>query len=286
MEWQRNKLSINIKNGIEGIMEKPNIKRLNIEKISLEKMYREEDLFPREITFCEKRDYGVLFYNEKNKDSFDSNHALIYKDKISDLGEVLVEIEGFYKAKGIMPVIYQCILDEGYFENNKDVFSAHGFDIFSELQKYMVLVESNVILPNPEVSVCQVHKWNEVFGKEIFEKAGEPWEIGVAKRAIANENTVFFVAFYNERPVGMLYAHVTDEVCRGDYLLVSKECRNMGVGRTLMHSFTEYCKANVGEICYLWPVGDSAEKIYVEAGFREIETKKAGRAIYKREELV
>lgn len=40
--------------------------------MNLEKMYLEEDLFPREITTYTEREYGLLFYNENNKDSFDS----------------------------------------------------------------------------------------------------------------------------------------------------------------------------------------------------------------------
>lgn len=28
---------------------------------------------------------------------------------------------------------------------------------------------------------------------------------------------MFFVAYYNGKPVGMTYAHVRDEVCRVDY---------------------------------------------------------------------
>ncbi len=35
--------------------------------MNLEKIYIEENLFPREITCCEKREYGFLFYNEENK---------------------------------------------------------------------------------------------------------------------------------------------------------------------------------------------------------------------------
>ena len=50
--------------------------------MKLEKMYIEEDLFPREITSYETRYYGLLFYNEDNKDSYDSNHAIIYKERI------------------------------------------------------------------------------------------------------------------------------------------------------------------------------------------------------------
>lgn len=96
-----------------------------------------------------------------------------------------------------------------------------------------------------------------------------------------NINTLFFVAFYKEKPVGMTRCHVTDGVCRVDYLLVSKKCRNIGVGRALIHCFVEYCMANQIDNCYLWHDGEKAEKIYYEAGFRYVETKKAGRAAYK-----
>ena len=70
-------------------------------KKKFEKIYTEEDLFPREITHYEKRDYGVLFYNEENKDSNDSNHAVIYRKKIADLDFVIKDIIDFYTHKNI-----------------------------------------------------------------------------------------------------------------------------------------------------------------------------------------
>lgn len=76
----------------------------------------------------------------------------------------------------------------------------------------------------------------------------------------------------------MTYAHVHDDVCRVDYLLVSKEYRNMGVGRTLINCFMEYCMANQIENCFLWTDGETAERIYYETGFRHAATKQAGRA--------
>lgn len=57
--------------------------------MNFEKMYLEEDLFPREITLYEKRDYGFLFYNEENKDSFDSAVG----GRGFDSGEVLRRLE-------------------------------------------------------------------------------------------------------------------------------------------------------------------------------------------------
>lgn len=250
--------------------------------MNLEKMYKEEDLFPREITLWEEREYGFLFYNEENKESYDSNHAVIFKNCIADLHKVLSDIVNFYVDKGMKPIIYQSISDEGYFEEIKSILSDHGFESWSEPQRYLILSEQNRIIPNPEITVSKVSKWREEYGTEIFEKAEEPWEIAVAKKALCNQNTLFFVAYFDGKPVGMTYAHVRDGVCRVDYLLVSKESRNVGVGRVLISSFVEYCRANKIEDCFLWPDGETAEKIYYEAGFRYLETKIAGRASYVR----
>lgn len=248
--------------------------------MDLEKIYNEEDLFPREITFWEEREYGFLFYNEGNKDSYDSNHAVIFKNRISDLNQVLNDIVKFYIEKGLKPVIYQSISDEGYFKDIKNILSDHGFESWSESQRYMVLSERNTITSNPEITVQKISEWQENYGQEIFEKAGEPWEIDVAKKSLVNSNTLFFVAYYNEEPVGMSYAHINDDVCRVDYLLVSKEHRNIGVGRSLINSFVEYCKVNQIQNCFLWTDGETAERIYYEAGFRHVDTKQAGRASY------
>ena len=67
--------------------------------MNLSDCYLEEDLFPKIFTDYEERSYGILFYNEDNKDSFDSNHAVIYKDKTDDLSSVLSDIIYFYTSK-------------------------------------------------------------------------------------------------------------------------------------------------------------------------------------------
>lgn len=246
--------------------------------MNLETIFREEDLFPREFAKYEKREYGLLFYDEKNKDSYDSNHAVIFKDKIMDLDVVLADVVQFYQSKGQNPIVYQATAEEGYFTEHADVFAKHGFKTWEEEQRFMVPVEENKLVINPEITVKRVSEWEAVFASEIFEKAEEPWEIGVAKRMIQNPNTVFFVAYYKESPVGMTYVHTQDDVCRYDYILVSKEHRGMGVARALMNSLAEYCKEYKIGNCYLWPAGDSAERIYLEAGFRTVAKVKAGRA--------
>lgn len=121
-----------------------------------EKIYIEEDLFPREITTYEERDYGYLFYNEQNKDSYDSNHALIYRDRIINLDSVLEDIIDFYRKKDIAPSIYESALEEGYFESVADKLQENGFEIWNETQKYMILSTENKLKSNPEITVKKI----------------------------------------------------------------------------------------------------------------------------------
>ncbi len=178
-------------------------------------------------------------------------------------------------------MIYQSISDCDYFEENKQVLEECGFESWTETQKYMLLCEDNAISPDISIHVRKESVWKEEFGREIFEKADEPWEIDVIRQALKNHNTLFFVAYYKDRPAGMTHCHVTNGICRVDYLLVAKDCRNMGVGRALINNFVEYCKEHGITNCYLWPDGETAEKIYYEAGFRTVEIKQAGRAVYR-----
>lgn len=246
-----------------------------------EMMYREEDLFPREIASCEERAYGFLFYSDDNKDSYDSNHAVIFREKVRDVKAVLQDITSFYLGRGIRPTIYQSIRDEGYFEQIGRELTACGFTWWTEPQRYMVLCEKNMIVPPPGITVEKASQWQDIYGTEIFEKAGEPWETDVARSALMNSNTLFFVAYDGGRPAGMTHCHVRDGVCRVDYLLVAKDCRRKGVGRALINAFAQYCSDRRFDLCYLWPDGETAEKIYYEAGFRHVETRLAGRASFQ-----
>lgn len=72
-----------------------------MDKNVIESIKREEIDFPKRFASYVEKDYGILFYMEDNKDSYDGNHACIYPDKITDLGAVLDDIAEFYAALGI-----------------------------------------------------------------------------------------------------------------------------------------------------------------------------------------
>lgn len=240
--------------------------------------YREEDLFPREFTGVTERPWGLLFHNEQNRDSYDSNHALIFRDRVENLPAVLREIADFYLSRGLHPVIYQSILDDGWFGQIAQELAAAGFRSWQEEQTYMLLTAESRITPDPAIEVRREKAWQDAFGKHIFEAAGEPWEIPVVRRQMQNPGTRCFVAYADGQPVGMIYGHVNAEnVCRIDYLLTATAHRGRGIGRALTHAFVRHCR-ETGVDCALWPDGDTPRRIYEEAGFRYVETRWAGRA--------
>ena len=73
--------------------------------MNMDPFSREEDLVPREFTHAIERPWGTLFLNEENPDSYDSNHALLYRNRVKDLSAVLDEISDFYLIRGIQLII-------------------------------------------------------------------------------------------------------------------------------------------------------------------------------------
>ncbi len=250
-------------------------------KMNIQDGYVEEDLFPKIFTEYEERDYGILFYNMKNKDSFDSNHAVIYKDRIHDLQRVLADIVQFYEEKGIRPIIYQSMLDDNWFDEIKDELTSAGFESWVEDQEYMLQADVNRIIPNPGIVVRKVSEWSDAI-ENVFVEAEEPRGILVAKKTLAYPKTWMFVASLNGKTIGLLYGHISERACRVDYLLVSKKHRKTGAGRALFYSYVEWCRQNGIENVYIWPDGDTPKRIYEEGGYRVVEVRKAGRAVYRK----
>jgi len=241
--------------------------------------YLEEDLFPREFTHDIERPWGMLFHNADNPDSYDSNHALIFRDRVEDLSAVLREIVDFYRERGMRPIIYQSILDDGWFGEVAEELAAQGFRAWQEEQHWMLLQEESRITARAEVR--RITKWSDDLAVHLFQAAGEPWEIAVAKRQLENPGTLFFAAFEEGKPVGAIYGHVNgDNICRIDYLLVATAHRGKGLGRALTHAFVTHCREEKLP-CALWPDGDIPRRIYEEAGFRFVRRMMAGRAVWE-----
>ncbi len=250
----------------------------NIKAIKLE-----EDMFPKTFTNFVEKDFGILFYDEDNKNSYDSNHALIYKDKISDLGSVLQVITKFYTKMNINPNIYQALDDEGYFKRNEAIFKKHGYSVWVEgPNNFMVLTAENNIKISKQLDIKLITEWDERIATDICIPSNENHEIEVIKNCLKCKDYRFFIGYKENKAVAITYFHVSEyDCCRFDYIIISKDYRNKGYARELLSYVTDFCRENNLLNCFQWPAHKTSERICYEAGFRHIFSTEAGRASYK-----
>jgi GNAT superfamily N-acetyltransferase len=249
----------------------------NIKGIKLE-----EDMFPKTFTNFKEKDFGIMFYNEHSKNSYDSNHALIYKRKITNLGSVLDSITEFYTKLNISPSIYQAITDEGYFKENEAIFNKHNYLVWIEgPNNFMVLTAENNIKNSNQLDIKLVTEWDERIATDICIPSNESHEIEVIKNSISSTGHKVFVGYKESKAVAITYFHASQyNCCRFDYIIISKDYRKKGYARELLSYVTDFCRENNLKNCFQWPAHKTSERICYEAGFRHLFSAEAGRASY------
>lgn len=225
--------------------------------------------FPKVFTHFICKDYGLLFYNENNKSSHDSNHAILYAYKLDNLDIVLNEIKEFYLQKGITPRIYHPFVD-GFLKQNKQFFINHKYniEIYDDCQ-YMLLTDVNKISVPKRLTIKQVRQWDERIASQIFLPNNKEYSINVIKESIKNENYHLFVGFLDDIAVTVASLYYSDYGCvRLDDVETTISYRNNGYSRELISHLIEYHKRISDAVFYLWSENPTAQRIYMEAGFK------------------
>ena len=238
---------------------------------------QEEIDFPKRFASFVEKEYGILFYMEDNKDSYDGNHACIYPEKITDLGAVLDDIAAFYRKLGIRASIYHPYVKD-YFEENEEVLNAHGYTYTAEEDhRVMLLTAENRIVSRNRLDIRVLQEWDERVATDILIPSGEPWEVEVTKRRTGAEGAYLFVGYLDGQAVVYTDIHKSEhDNTRFDYIVTAKEHRGQGYASELLSFVVEYCKENEFPVCWQW--AGPSEHICYQAGFRESFTIEAGYA--------
>lgn len=243
----------------------------------VEAIKQEEINFPKRFASYVEKEYGILFYMENNKDSYDGNHACIYPHKITDLGKVLDDIKQFYKRLGIRASIYHPF-EKDYFKRNEEILKAHGYTYTPEDDhRVMLLTEENQIITPKRLEIRVLREWDDRVATDILIPSGEPWEVEVTKKRIEKESAYLFVGCLDGKAVVYMDIHKSKlENTRFDYIVTAKEHRGNGYASELSSFVTDYCRENQFPICWQW--AGPSEHIFYQAGFREVFTMEAGYA--------
>lgn len=242
-----------------------------------EAIKQEEIEFPKRFASYVEKGYGILYYMENNKDSYDGNHACIYPHKITNLGEVLDDIKEFYGRLDIRASIYHPFRKD-YFKSNECILKAHGYTYTPEEDhRVMLLTEENQIITPKRLSVRVLNEWDEHVASDILIPSGEPWEVDVTRKRIEKEGAFLFVGYLNGKAVVYTDIHQSEHNnTRFDYIVTAREHRGNGYASELLSFVTDYCRDKNFPICWQW-AGPSEHICYL-SGFREAFAMEAGYA--------
>jgi hypothetical protein len=120
---------------------------------NLKRMLDTELHFPQRFTNMVQKNYGLIYFNEGNKNSWDSNHAVI-TDLIGVESSVR-DIESFYKSKGINPRVF-CSYQQGELDKLRPSLENHEYTIEMRPDKFFVHDHESALKPVPGMRIQRV----------------------------------------------------------------------------------------------------------------------------------
>lgn len=226
----------------------------------------------KEFSNFVERDYGILYYNEDNKESYDSNHALIFD--YSDLKGAIKDIEKFYREKGMKPRIFQANR-EGEEELLWPLLKEEGFTIEDspELKLFVLRENSKTELPGrPEALEFRRPR---VISKDIkelyFLDSGGDWGVLKLAKTINNSHYDLICGYDREDKVvtvGTLRANA--EVVILEDVITHPDERGKGYGSALINFICNHHREKPRLPLALFAEDEGAIRIYRRAGFKEV----------------
>jgi len=242
---------------------------------------RQETEFPKAFTNYEERDYGILFHNAENGESYDSNHAVIYPERIVELRPVLHDIASFYRSvnDGLYFSVYHPFVDN-YFINNAGALKECGyqFTICPDARIMLLTGETAVSAPR-RLEIKRIEAWSERAERDVLACVENKPHFAEVLRRSMGEGHYLFIGYLGGEAVSLLAFTVSElGITRFDEMGTAIPHRNRGFARE-MNGFAADCVRERGfPVAYQWPAHKTSERITTEAGFRVAFTLPAGYA--------
>jgi hypothetical protein len=190
---------------------------------------------PRLYSKTVDRDYGLLFYNEENKDSYVSNHAVITNPK-ADLSSAVADIIAFYRSHEQTPRLYQ-----GFVASEKELLLPllrdMGFKI--ERNENKTFVRQSCVAPKrPAIKHPQIRRLHTVesgFCDILREDDGGDWTLNKWIRCIQDPRVFAFAQpDENGDTVAIAALLVHDNISVIDDVVTAQSYRRKGFATSML----------------------------------------------------
>jgi len=247
--------------------------KMDIKRIR-EQILKEEMEFPKAFTFYEERDYGILYYNAENQESGDSNHSVIYPEKITDLRYVLNDIANFYESKNIYPYayIYHPFVEDYFIDNAKILKECgYAFTIEPDIPIMLLTGENKINIPE-RLAIRRIENWDKNIENDVLTcVANKKHFTTVIKNSMGSrgENNYLFIGYIENEAVSLLAFHVSRHgVTCFDEMGTAEKHKNKGYAREMNRYAADFVRKHNLPTAYQWPAHKTSERITTEAGFR------------------
>lgn len=220
----------------------------------------------RRISNALNTEYGVLFYNEENPQSHDSNHAVILRED-QPLERIIDQIVRFYRQRDLTPRLYASYRP-GERERLTPALRARGFQFLDEDSHLYIWRRPSRIVVRAALDIRRARTLEPGISEVFNSEGGEPWTIGVLRRHLLQESFHLLVGCINGLPVTTASLVVMDGFTAVGDVMTHRQHRGRGYARALIHYLVQY-HATLGrqDVLYLFANNPVAIRIYEEAGF-------------------
>jgi GNAT superfamily N-acetyltransferase len=234
---------------------------------NMNRMLDTELHFPQRFTTMISRNYGMIFYNEGNKKSYDSNHAVI-TDQLGAEASVR-DIEFFYKTKGIPPRIYQSY-GKNDLEKVRPALEHHCFQIEVNQEQFFVQDHNSRLEPVSDLNIERLKSLSIDVMETIAIEFGGDWTIKVVERHLLHPSYHLLGGFVNEELASIASVSVYAGYSRVDDVYTRDKFRGRGFAGGMIDYLLKYHKQVSENHVYLYSSNQAAIRIYEKAGFTKL----------------
>lgn len=231
------------------------------------RMLETELRFPQRFTNMVQRNYGFIFYNEGNKRSYDSNHAVI-TDLIGVESSVR-DIESFFKSKGINPRIYNAYIP-GELDKLRPSFANNGFTLQIMPDKFFIHDQPSKHTPVSGLRIQRVKNLTIDLMEAIALEFGGDFTIRVAERHLHHPSYHLLCGYLNDEVVSLASVGIFAGYSRVDDVYTRAAFRGRGFAGGILHYLIDYHRQISSNHLYLYSASPESIRVYQKAGFSEV----------------
>ncbi len=223
--------------------------------------------YPQRFSNMVNKNYGLVFFNEGNKASHESNHAVI-TDYIGVESSVR-DVEFFYKGKGINPR-FSHSLKANDLEKIRPALEQHGYTIEIKASNYFLHDHESILRHNDSLHIERIHKLDIDLMETIAIEYGGDWTVKVVERHLLHPSYHLLGGYVDGELASLASVSVFAGYSRVDDVYTRAKFRGRGFAGAMIHYLVNYHRGITQNYLYLYSDDPAAIKIYEKAGFSQL----------------